>query len=320
MKLSKFAEKRRQNLQNKKNIKWAKIRKYFYYFFSSTFLVCFFAGSFFFINTNNSNKKVNNYIQDKTFLLKKNAYTNKLASIAYFKQESEGTLDYLYFLDGNNDLIKIDINLYSQFDSDYYQFKDILNIIKQKRSDFASTSFFNYSEILFGIKVSNYIYTVSNSEKLHVNMLDTNLDTKLDMITKKITSNNFTTLDKYKFISYNNSQIKTYNKDENDNQIQKFADNYKYIKIEIYNSTNIDGLASQVSRVLENQGFSVVRVQNYDKQLGESKIIKQTDNNDVFNLIQGVLNISTNSNDLPADINSVADYVIIISGDLLLLY
>lgn len=59
---------------------------------------------------------------------------------------------------------------------------------------------------------------------------------------------------------------------------KQIVERNKQFKVEVFNGTSIPGLGSKVADKLEKKGFNVVRVENYDSTVENTKIIERTRN------------------------------------------
>ena len=237
--------------------------------------------------------------------------------------KADHTIDKAYFI-GNDSVIsfKLDTDLYFPFDKTYYEFKNIINAIQQNRSISASANFISFVQKTIAVKIGSYAYidesTCNIAEYKTCTFNVNNLENDWQNIISQIDSINVI-LDKSTFLIFNDSNNKVYDQDQNDQVLKSINTKYQNNKIEIYNSTDISGYAKNVARIYQNMGFSVTRVQNYDQIYTQTTLVSQLNKDNQYK-IQQILNISRVTNDLPKDINSIADFVIILGGDTLIIY
>ncbi|MEI7603467.1 MAG: LytR C-terminal domain-containing protein [bacterium] len=236
----------------------------------------------------------------------------------YFAVNTDYTITNLCFI---KDSIQYcpDLDLYVSFDNDKYQLKNIINIIKQKRGVSATSNFINFINDLFAIKINGYLYKKNIAVDNNV-YYSNQKQRDWQSIVTNAEKTDFVKVDKSDYVLYKGGYIKIYNTVENDKEVRKNVKTYSNVKVEIYNSTDIDGYGSTVSRILQNLGFTVVRTLSYDTKYSTTTLYNLQNTDFSQKNIIDALGIKTVEKKLPADINSVADYLIILGGDTFLLY
>lgn len=234
-----------------------------------------------------------------------------------FEMSKDYVLKKIDFISINEKVVyTIDTKLYVLYDGDYYRLDNIINVIKQKRSESASINFLFFLQAITGIKVNNYIYKFDVESQYHTN--NTSLD--WNFIKKDFSPYSNADLNKKMIIIYKGNSFEVYDNDQNDKIIRSFIRVPYNINIELYNSTPIDKFGAAMSRLLENEGFSVVRTLSYDKPLPKTVLYINSKEYTDYSVMENLLDIDNISSNIPADITSIADFIIILGGNSIYLY
>jgi hypothetical protein len=278
-------------------------------------LLCFFFLFLLFVKLTSFSKVITMDIREDELFKKDSSKKDNFGYLQFTLAKDFEIKNLKYIFPQKNLILEIDLNTYIKYDSNYYLFKDALNTIKQRRSENANTNLLYLIQDIIGLKVDSYIYNFQDQNTYYTNNKDFSWS---NILNNSSYSRNL--INKNKVITYNTASIKIYDFEENDSVIKNLLANKKNVNLEIYNSTSIDGYGYSVSRLLNNEGFTVVRVFNYTENYSQSTLFINSNLSKFTEDIQNILGLKVIKDKLPSNINSIADDLIILGGDTYYIY